>query len=156
MQVQLLEVVNRTAGRYIFGGSNLTEMPLRWKTENCCTTGLTLTPAIRERQHICGFGRGNVVRRRAGKDNTAFDISYPGVRLLGHGVDEDGISNNLYNIMSDLVAMLNNNDISQIDKYQADLNRLSAAYWCNTRISAKCNFVNFLDKRLLVDEGKLS
>ena len=28
MQVQLLEVVNRrTAGRYIFGGSNLTEMP---------------------------------------------------------------------------------------------------------------------------------
>ena len=155
MQVQLLEVVNRrTAGRYIFGGSNLTEMPFTVEDGKLLYHGVDVDTGIFEKDSIyVDLGAGMSSGAAPINDNTAFDISYPGVRLLGHGVDEDGISNNLYNIMSDLVAMLNNNDISQIDKYQAKFEQVISGILVQyADIGEKCNFVNFLDKRLLVDE----
>ena len=53
--------------------------------------------------------------------------------------------------MSDLVAMINNNDVSELDEYQAKFEQVISGILVQyADIGEKC-FVN-LDKRLLVDE----
>jgi flagellar hook-associated protein 3 FlgL len=156
MQVQILEIVNRkTADRYLFSGSSVTEIPFTVEDGKLLYHGVDVdTGSFSKDSVYIDLGMG--MSSGAGApvtDNTAFDISYPGVNLLGYGVDEDGISNNLYNIISDLVEMVKNNDISNIDKYAAKFeNKMSEILVQYADVGEKSNFIDFLDNRLDVDE----
>lgn len=155
-QTQLLDVVNRkSADRFLFGGANLTDLPFEVKDGKLYYHGVDVDTGTFEKENIyIDFGMGMSSRSGvAVNDNTAFNIAYSGVDLLGSGVDADGISNNIYNIITDLVQMLKNNDTTNLEKYQKKFeSKMSDVLIQYADIGQKTNFIDFIENRLSIDE----
>lgn len=154
LQIEILNVANtKSAGRYIFSGSNITKVPFTVSGGQLLYNGVDVDTGTFNKDSVyidLGMGMSSGI---AINDNSAFDISYPGVDLLGYGVDSDGISNNLYNIVGDLVDMFKNNNMANIDKYAKKFeDKMSEILVQYADIGQKSNFVGFIDKRLKVDE----
>lgn len=152
LQIQILNSANsKYAGRYLFGGSNITEIPFTVVGGRLCYNGVDVDTGTFEPDHVyVDLGMGMAAgSSTAVNDNTAFDIAYRGVDLLGYGVDSDGISNNLYNIVGDLVTMLENNDITDLERYEKKFEqKMSDILVKYADVGEKTNFVAFLDSRL--------
>ena len=151
-QKQIFSAVNaQYNGDYVFGGKTTDIIPftldasgnLFFKGQNVDTG----TFGEESRYVDVGLGLqydadGNVVK------NTAFDISNSGVDLLGKGVDANGISNNLYNVIGKIANMFDNNDLTDIEKYATKLNEkaddIRTSY---SSIGERGSFVNFLSDR---------
>jgi flagellar hook-associated protein 3 FlgL len=155
-QVQILNNANKkSAGRYIFGGTNIKDLPFTVSDGKLYYNGVDVDTGTFKDEHIyvdLGMGMTSSTSTQV-NDNTAFDIAYPGIDLLGHGVDSDGISNNLYNIVGDLIEMFENNDVSGLDQYAAKFEQKRSDILVQyADIGEKTNFVDFLDTRLRIDE----
>lgn len=84
---------------------------------------------------------------------SAFDVVISGIELLGSGVDSDGVSGNLYNLIGQIADKLENNDLGDIDLYSKKLEELSG----NVRlqyvsIGEKSNFITYFKDRLTAEE----
>lgn len=84
---------------------------------------------------------------------TAFNVSYCGPEILGFGINEEnGLSNNIYNLLNDMEDMLKNPDKYSVDSAQAYgnqlLDRLDAFRENITDLGAKTQFLETMLDRL--------
>ncbi|MCL1848379.1 MAG: hypothetical protein FWF83_01715 [Clostridiales bacterium] len=79
----------------------------------------------------------------------AFRVSYSGPEMLGFGLDEDGLSNNLYNVMNELQKNLDTFDREEAEKWNMKLRALLDKFRVNlTDIGVKTNFLDASEVRL--------
>lgn len=89
---------------------------------------------------------------------SAFEITFSGLEVLGYGKNEDGVTNNLYNLLGDAVQLLRTEPldrgaleaVSTNMKAQTDRMMLSV-----TDIGAKCQFLEKCEERLENDNLNL-
>lgn len=161
-QSEILNIANtKYTDKYIFGGNSENELPF-----NVDSSGKLLYHGIDVNDNTLNFGdepiyydiglgfrtdtSGNII------DGTAFDVSNPGSELLGTGVDSDGVTNNLYNLIGDIADMFENNNMTNMDKYSAKLEDLKGEMLVKyTNVGQKSNFVEFLKKRHETSETNL-
>ena len=80
---------------------------------------------------------------------TAFKLSFSGPEVFGWGVDEDGLSNNIYNVLFELKNNLEVFDRAEAEKWNTKLRALMDGYRSNlTDIGTKTNFLDAMEKRL--------
>ena len=80
---------------------------------------------------------------------TAFQLSYSGPEVLGFGIDENGVSNNLYNCMYEIQKNLEDFDREEVEKWNTKLRALMDTFRVNlTDIGVKTNFLDAMDTRL--------
>ncbi len=157
-QSEILSIANSNyGGDYIFGGNKMNEMPFTLEED-----GTLLYQGVdvdsndefpsEELYYDIGLGlktdaSGNVL------SGTALDISNPGSEVFGTGVDENGVSNNLYNLLGQIADLFESGDISSIDPYMTKLEeRTSDNLIAYANIGQKTNFIDFLADRFATDE----
>jgi flagellar hook-associated protein 3 FlgL len=104
------------------------------------------------------IGLGIRMDKNAVKDNSGFKISYNGVELLGFGKDENGQSNNLYNIIAGIRDNIKNYDKAALEKLDTKLVKRTDEFRENlTSIGTKTSFLDTMETRLKanVDSYKL-
>ena len=80
---------------------------------------------------------------------TAFKLSYSGPDVLGWGVDENGNSNNAYNMMAEIVKNLETFNREETELWNMKLREFLDQFRVNlTDIGVKTNFLDAMDKRL--------
>jgi flagellar hook-associated protein 3 FlgL len=80
---------------------------------------------------------------------SGFEASFSGIQVLGFGTTEDGMSNNIINILTDIEKVLNNFDEEEFGKLQAHLTDRVDVFRTNvTDIGAKTNFLDTMETRL--------
>ena len=81
--------------------------------------------------------------------NTGFKVSFSGLELLGFGKNDDGLSNNLYNVLSEIEYCIRNYDGEKLNKLQTHFRTLCDSYRTNlTNIGAKSNLLDTMEERL--------
>jgi len=84
---------------------------------------------------------------------TAFKVSYSGPAVLGFGVDENGVSNNLYNVMFEIQRNIYGTDgefdREEVEKWNTKLRKLMDGFRLNlTDIGVKTNFLDAMETSL--------
>lgn len=153
MQSQILSVGNtRVNGKYLFGGSNVDNMPFEIDgAGNLLYNGLDVNSAAFPKDEVfIDAGMGFDVDASGNVDaNTALNISYPGIELLGYGIDSDGLPNNLYNLVGEVITKFENNDMTDINKYFAKLSsRQDDVIVQLATVGEKTAFADFMVSRL--------
>jgi len=159
LQEQVLKMANSNfAGKYVFGGTNTSAPPFTVVSGKLYYNGQDVdSAAIDSDEVFIDLGLGlSFDGSGTLQQSTAFSISTPGSTLLGHGVDADGSSNNIYNFLGEVAASLENNDMSKIE---AQLNKLTK-FTDNMMVAVagigeKVKFVEFIDDRLKTDRLNL-
>ena len=152
-QESILAAANaKYADDYIFGGDEVGEPPftigssgeLLYKGQNVDTETFS-----EEYRYIdIGLGlnydaSGNLTSK------AAFNIANSGAELLGFGVDANGVSNNLYNLLGQIADKLESGDTSDLELYTQKLNdsaeQIRLQY---VNIGEKSNYVSYMKDRL--------
>lgn len=158
MQQQILEISNsKFSGKFIFGGPNVMQPPFTLGTDNkLLYNGVDVDTGTFTNEAIyvdIGLGlstdtAGNIIPQ------SAFNKSHPGSELLGTGVDADGISNNLYNVVGEIAKMFETNDLTNIDKYvnkfSKNVEEVMVQY---ANVGEKSKSLEYLSNRLDTDEN---
>jgi flagellar hook-associated protein 3 FlgL len=158
MQQQILEISNsKFSGKFIFGGPNVKQPPFTLDaTSKLLYNGVNVDTGTFTNEAIyvdIGLGlstdtAGNIIPQ------SAFNKSHPGSELLGTGVDADGISNNLYNVVGEIAKMFQNNDFTNIDKYvnkfSKNVEEVMVQY---ANVGEKSKSLEYLSNRLDTDEN---
>ncbi|MDD4164766.1 MAG: hypothetical protein PHD46_04730 [Eubacteriales bacterium] len=80
---------------------------------------------------------------------SAFNVSTSGAVLLGTGVDGNGITNNLHNLLGDIAEKFENDDLSDIQLYSDKLNEKASDIRIQyVSIGAKSDYISFFSERL--------
>ena len=80
---------------------------------------------------------------------TAFRISYSGPEVLGFGIDDNGISNNIYNVLQNVQKNIMDFDLPELEKWDTKLAGLMEGFRANlTDIGTKTNFLYSMIARL--------
>ncbi|MCL2121453.1 MAG: hypothetical protein FWH28_04305 [Clostridiales bacterium] len=80
---------------------------------------------------------------------TAFRLSYSGPDVLGYGVDPNGVSNNIYNVMYEIQRNLDTFNREAVEKWNTKLRTLLDCFRANiTDIGAKTSFLDAMETRL--------
>jgi flagellar hook-associated protein 3 FlgL len=156
---QLLKLGNTNyAGKYIFGGTNTTTAPFTVALGKLYYNGGDVDSGSVDTSEIyidLGLGlsfdgTGDLQK------SSAFSVSTPGGAVLGTGVDSNGMPNNIYNLLSDIITSLKNNDASDM---KAQINKLAE---CTDNIMVqvagigeRVKFVEFISDRLSTDKLNL-
>ncbi|MDR0469256.1 MAG: hypothetical protein LBH09_04715 [Peptococcaceae bacterium] len=81
--------------------------------------------------------------------DTAFKVSYSGPEVFGYGKDDDGVSNNIYNVLYEVQKAIDNYDLKEVEKWDTKLASLLEIFRRNlTDIGVKTNFLLDNVKRL--------
>jgi flagellar hook-associated protein 3 FlgL len=157
LQQQVLNNGNTNfAGKFLFGGSNTKQIPFTTDVNGkLLYNGVDVdTGTFSKDEVFVDLGLGMAAGNASAADaNTAYNVSYPGSELLGTGVDADGISNNFYNIIGDLITKLETGDLTNIDKYEAKVKeKMDDIIVKYADIGQKSNFVEFISNKLEIDE----
>jgi flagellar hook-associated protein 3 FlgL len=99
------------------------------------------------------IGLGVIMSGPEVNEATAFKVSYSGPEVLGFGVDSDGVSNNIYNVMNEIQKHLDINDEGfdreEVEKWNTKLRSLMDTFRVNlTDIGTKTNFLDAMEQRL--------
>lgn len=178
MQKEILQFANtQYEGKYLFGGTNAASAPFGVDAGGQLTYNGVPVDQIKkdaggyyhedaghnrleipmDGKMYMDIGLGIRVDGANVDPDSAFDISYSGLDILGWGTDADGLSNNIYNILTGVISGIRANDAEQINRYATKLNTLSENFSANlTDIGAKTNFLDTMGKRLTktVDDYK--
>lgn len=159
-QGQVYNIANtKNSGTYLFGGSNRMEMPfvinasgkLEYHGKDVASNNSADFPS-EPLYYDIGLG----LKTSAGGSvigGTALDISNPGSEIFGTGIDADGISNNLYNLLGQIADAFDKNDMSQIDKFMAKIKVKSDENMINyVNVGQRSNFISFLKSRFETGE----
>ena len=80
---------------------------------------------------------------------SGFEASFSGLQILGFGTTDDGMSNNIINILTDIEKVLNNFDEEEFGELQAHLTDRVDIFRTNvTDMGAKTNFLDTMETRL--------
>lgn len=81
--------------------------------------------------------------------NTGFKISYSGLEVLGYGKNAAGMSNNIFNILTEIEDNISNFDSVKLNERHAHLRKLCDSFRANlTNIGAKTNLLETMENRL--------
>lgn len=95
------------------------------------------------------IGLGFKMKASEVQDTTAFKISYSGLDFLGYGTDEDGTSNNVYNIIHDIMTNIETYSQEELEEVDDRLTALSDKFRANlTDIGSKTNYLDTMQTRL--------
>lgn len=95
------------------------------------------------------IGLGFKMKASEVQDTTAFKISYSGLDFLGFGTDEDGTSNNVYNIIHDIMTNIETYSQEELEEVDDRLTALSDKFRANlTDIGSKTNYLDTMQTRL--------
>lgn len=152
LQQQILSVANSRSGdNFLFGGPNVKNAPFTVNSGGkLLYNGADVDISSSENEAVysdIGLGlstdsANNIVSQ------SAYNISNSGSELLGTGVDSNGISNNIYNLVGQIATKFNNNDMSNIDKYISKLSdKFDDVLMQYANIGEKNNFLDFLSSR---------
>ena len=95
------------------------------------------------------IGLGFKMKASEVQDTTAFKISYSGLDFLGYGKDDDGTSNNVYNIIHDIMTNIENYSMEELEEVDDRLTELSDKFRANlTDIGSKTNYLDTMQGRL--------
>ncbi|NLK40306.1 MAG: hypothetical protein GX303_08730 [Clostridiales bacterium] len=146
------------AGRYIFGGPNTTELPFSIQSGKLFYNGTDVDdPSVSTEEIFVDMGLGLTLDSTGElQKSTAFSISTPGSIALGHGIDQDGLPNNIYNLLGNIAADLKNDDMTMIDRYIEKLTESADNVMVSVAgIGEKIKFVEFINDRLDTDKLNL-
>ncbi len=130
--------------KYVFGGSKDYTIPFTLDSSgNLLYQGQNVDTGTFGAEVVnCDIGLGV-------EGSSAYNISSPGSQLLGTGVDSNGITNNLYNLLGDLASKFSSNDLTDVSKYSAKLDSLSDDLLVNyTGIGEQTSYLNIFNDRL--------
>ena len=152
-QEMILGAANaKFSDKYIFGGEGFEEMPftldgsgnLRYHGVN--VDGGSFGSAYRYVDIGLGLsisGGGTVAPQ------SAMNTAYSGAALLGYGVDGNGLSNNLYQLLGDIAGKLESGDMTDMDlfvqKLEARSDDIRMQY---VGIGERSNYISFFADRL--------
>ncbi|HBL83433.1 MAG: hypothetical protein A2Y17_04270 [Clostridiales bacterium GWF2_38_85] len=152
-QESILAAANtRYAGDYLFGGENVGDIPfltadngeLLYHGESMNTGSFSDEYRFIDIGIGLTLGDGGVVEPKS-----AMNIANTGAALLGAGVDENGITNNLYNLLGKIADKLENNDIDDIRIYSDKLNdKADDIRLQYVSIGEKTNFISYFTGRI--------
>ena len=160
-QSEILNIANtKYSSKYIFGGSNTTDIPFTIGTDgtlNYQGVDVNSDTAFGAQSVYCDVGlglqtddSGNII------EGTAFDISNPGNELLGTGTDSNGITNNIYNLLGKIANMFENDDMTNIKEYASKLDDLKDQIIVKyADVGQKSSFIKFLSDRYDTTETNL-
>ncbi|MDD3693095.1 MAG: flagellar hook-associated protein FlgL [Oscillospiraceae bacterium] len=159
LQDQIFKLGNTNfAGKYIFGGPNTVTPPFTIDSGKLFYNGEDMDNASVSTEQIyadIGLGLAFDVSGQP-LAHSALPVGIPGSQILGYGIDENGFSNNIYNLFSQIVTSLQNNDMSQMEQYLQKLSQKFDTILVEVAgIGERCNFIEFLDDRLSLDELNL-
>ncbi|MBR6551773.1 MAG: hypothetical protein IKT89_02925 [Clostridia bacterium] len=80
---------------------------------------------------------------------SGFEASFSGIQVLGFGTTDDGMPNNIINILTEIEDKLVNYDLDELKKLQGHLTDRVDVFRTNvTDIGAKTNFLDTMEERL--------
>ena len=80
---------------------------------------------------------------------TAFKVSYSGLEVFGFGVDDNGVSNNIYNVLYEIQKNIDDFDREELEKWDMKLAGLMEVFRRNlTDIGVKTHYLWDTEKRL--------
>lgn len=87
---------------------------------------------------------------------SAMNIALSGANLLGTGVDGDGITKNIYNMLGILAEKFENNDMTDIDTYYEKLQGMADNIRIQyVSIGERSNYITFFTERLETEQNNL-
>lgn len=152
-QAEVLDVANyKSANKYIFGGSDMTEAPftVTGGTLNYHGIDVNTNGVFGEEKVFFDIGlglatdaSGNVV------EGSAFNVANPGSGVFGTGIDANGIPNNIYNLLGEISDQFESNDLTNMDSYMEKLESVRDGVIIQyVNVGQKTNFLGFLSERL--------
>jgi len=148
-QETVFDIANSSyCGQYIFGGSKEYDIPFSLDASGkLLYQGVSLDTGTFSPEH-------SYMDISAG---TTADTAYSGAYLLGTGVDAGGISNNIYNLIGQIAADFENNDLSKISLYSEKLAKVQEDITVKyAEVGAQSKFVEFFSDRLTATKTNLT
>ncbi|MCX7614980.1 MAG: hypothetical protein N2Z65_04420 [Clostridiales bacterium] len=153
VQSSILNFANsKYCEKYVFGGNDSYELPFILDTDGKLLyhgedvdTGTFDSEAV-----YCDIGLG-LSKDSSGEiiPGTAYNIANSGTELLGAGVDENGLTNNIYNLIGDIVSKFESNDLTDIKTYSDKLEQLSDNILLEyTKVGEQSSFINFISDKM--------
>lgn len=180
MKDQILQISNtKYSNRYVFGGSNSSaSSPFTQDKDGKLLYNGVNVDEIQKRPDGTYFYLKNGVQTAIEMDNdvfvdiglgikmdssridpsTGFKISYSGLDVLGFGKNENGLSNNIFNILSDVENNIRSFNKTALDDSHTQLGTLADKFKSTlTDIGAKTGFLDNMETRLKdsIDSSKV-
>jgi len=95
------------------------------------------------------IGLGIKLKGNTVDPNTGFKISYSGLEILGFGKDSNGMSNNIFNVLTQIENNIRDYDSTALNEQNTHLITLCDSFRANlTNIGAKTNLLDTMEERL--------
>jgi flagellin-like hook-associated protein FlgL len=151
-QESIISAANaKFSDKYIFGGEGFEEMPFTLDgSGNLLYHGVSMDTGTFAPEHrYVDIGLGLSISGGAVSPQSAMDTAYSGAELLGSGVDGNGISNNLYQLLGQIADKLDSGDLMNMDLYikklEASSDDIRMQY---VGIGEKSNYITYIADRL--------
>lgn len=151
-QEMILGAANaKYSNKFIFGGEGFENVPftldgsgdLEYHGQNVDTG------TFGAESRYVDIGLGMTISSGTVVPQSALNTAYSGASLLGTGVDADGISNNLYQLLGDIADKLESGDLSNMDLYTKKLEKkMDDVRMQYVGIGEKANYISFFNDRL--------
>ena len=171
MKEELIQFANmKFATKYPFGGSTAKVAPFSFSDDGkLLYNGIDVNSVQERADGSRYYVDENGVEQDIAKDNplfidiglgvrvdgtsfnsvSGFEASFSGIQVLGFGTTEDGMPNNIINILTEIEDKLVNYDPDELKKLQGQLTDRVDIFRTNvTDIGAKTNFLDTMDTRL--------
>lgn len=171
MKEELIQFANmKFATKYPFGGSTAKVAPFSLSDDGkLLYNGIDVDSVQQRADGTRFYVDENGVEQEVAKDNplyldiglgvrvdgdsfnsvSGFEASFSGIQILGFGTTDDGLPNNLINILTEIEDKLINYDVDEFHKLQAHLTDRVDVFRTNvTDIGAKTNFLDTMETRL--------
>jgi len=151
-QESILGAANaKFSDKYVFGGEGFEEMPFTLDgSGNLLYHGQNVdTGSFGAEHRYVDIGLGLSISGSVVSPQSAMDTAYSGTDLLGTGVDGNGLSNNLYQLLGDIADKLESGDLTNMDLFVQKLeSRSEDVRMQYVGIGERANYISFFADRL--------
>lgn len=137
--------------KYVFGGEGFENMPFTLDgSGNLLYHGVSMDTGTFVQEHrYVDIGLGISISGGVVSPQSAMDTAYSGAELLGSGMDGDGISNNLYQLLGQIADKLDSGNLTNMDLYIKKLEARSDDIRMQyVSIGEKSNYITYFADRL--------
>jgi flagellar hook-associated protein 3 FlgL len=137
--------------KYVFGGEGFEKMPFTVDASGDLNYhGVSVdTGTFSEEHRYVDIGLGLSISGGVVSPQSAMDTAYSGADLLGSGVDGNGISNNLYQLLGQIADKLESGNLTNMDLYIKKLEARSDDIRMQyVGIGEKANYITYFADRL--------